>query len=643
MKIAFLEFIDEFKALREYARRKGMDMGDFLVIALEPKLGAYLRGQGIPCRNTLPYLRNDSHGTILMETEKVMRQIRQKFDFTDVNGLRKCYQKEYAHYMRVFMNHMLKLTEIIGNVCGEREDAELYAAVRYDVDRGPLIGETEERYCGLLVQGFAEKNGLKFFDINEGSARRGQAPRRRRQFYFAERSFLMATIWLLRKKKNVFIPSIRGVFRDLICRMSERDRGLVFLAIDSRENLLKVFLLNLCLWIQAVLFREKPRRVSMNPDFFHPRVPHEEEQRLMKAIDGAVDGDGRKLFVYRGVDYYLMIRRKIDISWKPHLKTMLSGSYALRYMLAACDKSLVMSYAGLGVMGVAGELARVMKKRSLFVSHGTHPVPIDALHELELNNLCRSFMLGDYTHVALSTPVQEAHLRYFKDKYRDITNEEIKTGPLVFARVSKNERSLWKKNAGIDPDTAVITHAVTTKARIGERFYFLETLDEFLSSLHDLVDTVNELGRVKLVIRVHPGFYLSDEEIRTFLPASDKYIIHRYGPFSEVLGATDVLISYSSTTIDEALISGIPVLLYDKWKRYNHFMTDAFDPGKEGNYFPVCYVSGKEYFKDAIASMLKKSDAVRKHETDFTQYVYNGDHGDRFFSFIGESLKGGVR
>ena len=40
--------------------------------------------------------------------------------------------------------------------------------------------------------------------------------------------------------------------------------------------------------------------------------------------------------------------------------------------------------------------------------------------------------------------------------------------------------------------------------------------------------------------------------------------------FSENLKKTSILISFSSTALEEALLSNVPVIIYDKWNRYNH-------------------------------------------------------------------------
>ena len=164
MKVVLLEFIDEFEAFQKFIHRKGLKLDDFFIVALEPKLAAYLNARDIPYRNTLPYFSNNSHKRILVETENAMEHIRKSFIFTDENGLRGCYQREYALYIRIFMNHVLKTLEIISNICKQHSDAELYAYVCHGVSTQPLIG-SDERYCGLLIKLFAENKSIKFFNI----------------------------------------------------------------------------------------------------------------------------------------------------------------------------------------------------------------------------------------------------------------------------------------------------------------------------------------------------------------------------------------------------------------------------------------------------------------------------------------------
>ena len=289
-------------------------------------------------------------------------------------------------------------------------------------------------------------------------------------------------------------------------------------------------------------------------------------------------------------------------------------------------------------MGIAGELSRRMGIKSLFVSHGAHPVPVDQYHEMELINLCRVFMLSDYTHVALSTPVQEEHLHYFKKNIYGSTILKSGRGRSSLPISAGRTRSSAKRRLGLEPDEIVLTHATTTKARHGERYYFLETFDELFYSLSDIIESVEKLEGVRLIVRIHPGFYLSDEEIRTLLPPSDKYIINRTGLFIDVLAATDILISYSSTTIDEALLNKIPVLLYDRWNRYSHFKTASYDNPKSPDIFPVCYVDKREKLYAALDCMIEKTRETQKDDIDVSKYCYNEDYSENFYKFIEESV-----
>ena len=93
MKIVLLEFIHEFEMFQKFVLARGLNIDDFHIIVLEPKLGAYFNKRNIPYQNTLYYFDNDSHKKILLETEKAMKYIRGNFTFNDSNGLRGCIKE----------------------------------------------------------------------------------------------------------------------------------------------------------------------------------------------------------------------------------------------------------------------------------------------------------------------------------------------------------------------------------------------------------------------------------------------------------------------------------------------------------------------------------------------------------------------
>lgn len=637
MKVVLIEFIDEFKTFIEFIDSKKLKTDDFVIVAIEPKVEAYLKSLGLSYRNTLQYFNTESHKKILVETERVMSHIRCNFTFTDSNGLKSCYENEVTHYIRLYLNHFFKVLEILKNIYREDSECGLFACTENRYSPTGLITDTE-RYLGSLAESFARRNNLAFTCLNgEKSSITGSQPIKRRSYF--EKISVGFMLACLRNKKTIFMPRVGHVFNGLIKQLSDIDRKLVFLAIDYTGGASKMLAFNLLSFFKA-FFRVRPYKYYLfNIKFSQEKASEDEWNRLSGCIGSVLGPQHEQIYVFNGISCLDLLKKKVDAGLKKHMFLMLAQSYNLNYLFQNTGTGMVLSYTSLGIMSLAGELAKRTGRISLFVSHGSHPAPVDRYHEIELLNLCRAFMLGAYSHIAIGSPVQESHLHFFKGRYDWVKNQELKTGPLIFSNIKHSGKAKFRQRLGIAPDEVVVTHATTTKARHGERYYFLETLDELFSSLSDLVEAVNALENIRLIIRIHPGFQLQDNEIRTLLPKTDKIILHRRGHFSDALAATDILVSYSSTTIDEALMSSIPVLLYDKWNRYNHFKTGVFDSPESADIFPVCYVNETRKLKGALLYMKRKVINTKKEDIDVSKYSYKSDFSSNFFSFIKDTLK----
>lgn len=637
MKYAIIEFIDEYMAFLEFLGKGNGRLEDYVIVAIEPKLEAYLEANGVKYRNTLDYFGTESHKRILRGTEKVMEHIRRDFSFRDSCGLKGCYEKEFAHYVRVYLNHIFKMVEILDGIRVEDGGCELYACGGGSMTPAALMSDSE-RYLARLAAGFADAHDLGFTDFKKGAPPSVMPV----QGTYVNSANLVvkllsrAMLSLFAGKKTIFVPRMGQLFGGVAKRLSAKDRRLVFVAIDYAGGFLPAAAFNALSFVKSLLGRQPYRYYIVNANFFRSDVSHDECDRLTQCVDSIVQRGG--LFEYNGVDCRELIKMKVDAGLKNHLLRMLHNSHNLGYMFGRMKRWMVIAFSGLDAMAVAGELSGRLGRNSLFVSHGAHPAPSDEYHEIELLRQCRSFMLGDYTHVALCVPAQEEHLHYFKRKYDWVRNVELKTGPLVFADVMDADRSESKRRLGIPSGNIVLTHATTTKARHGERYYSLETLDELFASLSDIVRCVDGRGGVTLIIRVHPGFPLNDEEIKALLPAPGRFIIHRDGPFGEALSATDILVSYSSTAIDEALLNGIPVLLYDRWNRYNHFKTSVFDGPSTPDIFPVCYVNAREELGRAVEYMVEKARAVDKKGFGNGRFRYREDCSENLLEFVESSL-----
>ena len=114
----------------------------------------------------------------------------------------------------------------------------------------------------------------------------------------------------------------------------------------------------------------------------------------------------------------------------------------------------------------------------------------------------------------------------------------------------------------------IILHAGT--AKFDPRFVTYETLDEYIDGMVSLIEAVDKMANVHLIIRFRPTAGLGLEELRKILARSTSYSIAGGGNFIDYLAISDLLVSFSSTTIEEALQNDIPVLIYNKYDRYQH-------------------------------------------------------------------------
>ena len=106
-------------------------------------------------------------------------------------------------------------------------------------------------------------------------------------------------------------------------------------------------------------------------------------------------------------------------------------------------------------------------------------------------------------------------------------------------------------------------------------------------------------------------------EDREWVKCSDEKDLYRYvydgWKIDKVLKQSFVTISFSSSVIEDSLNSKIPVILFDKWKRYKHCETNI-----GGNLLPIFYVND-------LNSLSKKIDFIQNNYSNLNfKLLLNG-------------------
>lgn len=628
--VTLLESIDDFNDFESFLRENNLNISEFEVVALDYKLQVYLKKRGMKYESTLKYFDNQSQKEILLGIDKMSRDLKALYDFTDSNGVRKVYIREIQLYLDLLFNYCAKILAILENVYGDNSDTEIFISDYEFYDNSPLV--SNDHILVKLVQSFAKKRNIKFTTFRRTQKTNKSIRPFKKQSKLYSTFFTMLKNYLKFFKKEIILLSAQSSgFGKIIKEIKSKHKNAVFIIpYVNKENRKLIKLKELLYGFYSGIFKIEIGNIY----YYDIDLDKENDDLLNSAANLNLD-----FFTFKDVSIQEIAKNKFAKGINSHLSSILKCSFNLNKLFEELNITVVISSFGTGLWYLMPEISKKNNIPAIFLSHGTHPAPTNRFHDISIFNMCHGFMLGEYSHIALSTPVQERHLHYYKNKYDWITNEEIKTGPLIFSKVSDKPRAEMRYKYNIKENDFVIVHATSIKWKGAERFYFLETIDEYLSALSDIVLIADNNSYYNLIIRIHPGFDDFKKVQQILLPKSKNYIINDTGSFSELLSIANLLVSYSSTCIDEALLNGVPVLLYDKWGRYNHFNTGIFQDNKSENIFPVCYVNDEKKLADAIKFMKEKVESNAMSKVDLGDYKYKEDYSKNFYDFIENAIK----
>ena len=109
--------------------------------------------------------------------------------------------------------------------------------------------------------------------------------------------------------------------------------------------------------------------------------------------------------------------------------------------------------------------------------------------------------------------------------------------------------------------------------------------------------------------------------------SSDNCIIHTEGAFDEYLLASDLLVSYSSTAIEEALQNNLPVLQYDSDNKYIHIKSPTININEDMdiNINPIYYCGSASELGPSIKTIFNNLSFILESSEKWENYRYPVD------------------
>ena len=216
---------------------------------------------------------------------------------------------------------------------------------------------------------------------------------------------------------------------------------------------------------------------------------------------------------------------------------------------------------------VLGDVAKRSGVKSILISHGSHPHCIDVSARYEHKELAQGLLTSLLaTETVIQSKCTERTAREFMPHLSRRAFQPMMWG---YRKIREKPRD--------NNQIRTILHAGTYKY-LGQRPWIYETSNEFLNGLQILTEAVLNLENTELIIRIRPNIECRIESFGKLLNRSSKIKIKTGGNFLDDLSQADLLISNSSTTIEEALYARKPVGLFGGSNRYRHLPGLATPP-----------------------------------------------------------------
>ena len=620
--LIIFEYEDEVVS---FISHRGMDAikgKNTCILALQPDAQAYLKRKNIPFYNTFKFFNKESHQNILLKSAEIIDPFRRLLNIRDCLGIKEGYNNVFVYLLRHYsILYLLWLIEVVHNAIDRLKPEEIIA-VKWDHYPDPMDNvPRNERYLSIIVEKVAAQKGLKAELIKGRKKHINSIVKKIETPFLKILEIIVLQInmdlfgYKSKGRKYVLCPSTSNNltkviesfinrFDKLMCVLlysNRKAKDLKWMICDDKHwNLLSCLPAYLPGIKRSVFLKELKNIIIRLKEYF---------------------SDNRQIINYKGVGFQELVFLKIKKSMIPFLINLFGQTYNLDKFIRNKNPALVLSQNSRGIFYNLGELAKVYSIPSVLISHGSHVPTSNRYADMEWREHGLGLMDTHYKYLAIQSPWA---LSYLRDKPSD--SIPIITGPLLFTRIRKDKdvkSSLKRKLIPQHYNKIIILHAGTPKPPQSLRPIVYETTDEYVENINSLIRAVDELEGVHLIVRFRPSDYLTLKDFLELLNESNCYSVHSKGSFADYLMVSDLLVSYSSTTIEEALQNRIPVLQYDGHGKYCHIKGQILAPSLRPGLDSCYYVGSEKNLSWAIRWLLENHFTKDIPDNVWERHVFN--------------------
>ncbi len=592
------------------------------VLALLPESALFWKEKGIAFETSVPYFSKSSHEQCLVRVDEMIQHLNAAAHMTDEAGIRHTYLNALTFYLRQYFSYMVMTVETVLNFM-ERNPGQAHACVYRGNDYSQYGLLPKERILGELVRLLGSRAAVEVATLNIPQDQKPDPYKRFMRSLFCQAAFGWELKQAGQEGPDPFI------FYSLKFNFDQVAKELKGFRFDNIAPDRKTFsqLIDKSLGIDI-------HQVHLPDD---GKVDKVFEQSWKNAVEAIRTAHVREnIFTYRGIDCSVPVMRKIEQGYAGEFRALNRQIFSLKKYLQARQPRFVLSPMARGLSYALGELSSQLNIPSALVSHGSHVPPQNSYDRMEWLDHGKGLIHTDYQYHLLQSPWAVEHVRAmgYQGTYHCIE-------PLIFPtvdRAGKEEKQLqmYPQSKG----KKIIIHAGTPKPRGSNRLYIYETLDEYIEYISHLVEATRGMPDAFLIVRFRPYPLLSVAQLKALLPPGDHYVVASEGSFADYLKIADLMVSFSSTTIEEALINRIPVLQYDGSDRYIHIDGARWKDKGFAHVDSVYYIGDRAGLRPGIERIIRNHLNATTIGDLFERHVFDQDEAIRIEEFIERLFKG---
>tara|TARA_B100000029_G_scaffold492747_1_gene554414 strand:- start:151 stop:1905 length:1755 start_codon:yes stop_codon:yes gene_type:complete len=397
-------------------------------------------------------------------------------------------------------------------------------------------------------------------------------------------------IYLLKNKKIIWTAGFSSGLNNLKIKLNQNDNNNIFLTISNRTKYkLYISIKNL----YKLIFNSK-NTYDLEFILLNSKIKETYDiifETFSKINDPLLNSINKEIskFFSSHIDYTESILE-----------------YSEKIILKSNPKLLIADQLKWFNSSVLGYIFKKNNIDTYLISHGSHVLPLNKHSKIAMNFHSRGLLYSQYANnVVLQSPSAKNLIDTINTNSRKILSQ-----PIMWGINKGHKKKLSNK--------AVILHAGTIKTA-NSRPYLYETSSEYVQGIINLIKAIDIIPEAYLIIRFRKSMECSFENFIKLLPKSKNYEVKMKGTFIDDLSNSDLLISYSSTTIEEALYQHKPVGLYSLNSDFK-YVKGSSNPPTENSRNAVYYLE-----QHNLVKMIKS--IIKYHKIDLTanevkQYVW---------------------